>query len=73
LRFRGVISVLPTPFTNDGEVDFHSLQRLIELFIGAGVNGFTALGDTGEVSRLSEDERSSVLEAVTAHVNGRAN
>jgi 4-hydroxy-tetrahydrodipicolinate synthase len=71
LRFRGVFSVLPTPFTKDGDMDIKSLERLIDLFIAAGVNGFTALGVTSEISRLNEYERSSVLEAVTAHVNGR--
>ena len=71
MRFRGVFSVLATPFTTDCEVDIQSLERLIDLFITAGVHGFTALGVTSEVSRLNEQERSSVLEAVAAHVNGR--
>lgn len=71
MRFRGVFSVLPTPFTKNGEVDIKSLEQLIDLFIAAGVNGFTALGVTGEVARLNEQERAHVLEAVTAHVNGR--
>jgi 4-hydroxy-tetrahydrodipicolinate synthase len=72
LKFTGVYSVLPTPFTKDGAVDIASLQRVIDLFIAAGVNGFTALGVTGEVSRLTEKERTTVLTAVTSHVNGRA-
>lgn len=71
MRFRGVFSVLPTPFSKAGEVDVESLRRVIDLFIAAGANGCTALGVTGEVSRLSDQERSRVLEAVTAHVNGR--
>jgi 4-hydroxy-tetrahydrodipicolinate synthase len=69
--FSGVFSVLPTPFGPTGEVDHESLQRVIDLFIEAGINGVTALGVTSEVARLSERERGRVLETVLQHVNGR--
>jgi 4-hydroxy-tetrahydrodipicolinate synthase len=71
LQLEGVYSVLPTPFTTSGDLDEASLQRVIDLFIDAGVNGVTALGVTGEVARLTEDERRRVLDVVVAHVNGR--
>ena len=44
---------------------------MVDLFIGAGVNGVTVLGVTGEVARLDDGERQHVLEVVTSHVNGR--
>jgi 4-hydroxy-tetrahydrodipicolinate synthase len=66
-----VFSVLPTPFDGAGEVDFDSLRRVIDLFIADGVSGFTALGVTGEVARLTDAERDRVLEAVLAAVGGR--
>jgi 4-hydroxy-tetrahydrodipicolinate synthase len=68
---QGVFSVLPTPFLDDGSVDLESMHRVIDLFIKDGVNGLTALGVTGEVARLTDVERQTVLEAVTHHVNGR--
>ncbi len=71
MRLQGVFSVLPTPFTKSGNVDAESLQRVVELFISAGVNGLTALGVTGEVARLSETERDLVLRTVVDHVNSR--
>jgi 4-hydroxy-tetrahydrodipicolinate synthase len=71
MRLGGVFSVLPTPFTPDGDVDPDSLVRVIELFIADGVNGFTALGVTSEVARLTEAERDRVLDAVTTAVAGR--
>jgi 4-hydroxy-tetrahydrodipicolinate synthase len=71
LQLEGVYSVLPTPFTPAGDLDDKSLRRVIDLFIGAGVNGVTALGVTGEVARLTDDERRHVLEVVVEHVNGR--
>ena len=71
LQLSGVFSVLPTPFSSTGEVDIDSLRRVIDLFLGAGINGVTALGVTGEVARLNERERAMVLEAVLGQVNGR--
>jgi 4-hydroxy-tetrahydrodipicolinate synthase len=71
MAFDGVFSVLPTPFTSSGDIDDDSLKRVVDLFIGDGVNGFTALGVTSEVARLTESERDSVLDTVVAQVNGR--
>jgi 4-hydroxy-tetrahydrodipicolinate synthase len=71
MQLEGVYSVLPTPFTPAGDVDEDSLRRVIDLFIGAGVNGVTALGVTGEVARLDDGERRRVLEVVIEHVKGR--
>jgi 4-hydroxy-tetrahydrodipicolinate synthase len=71
LQLEGVYSVLPTPFRTDGDVDEDSLRRVIDLFIQAGVNGVTALGVTGEVARLDDDERRRVLDAVVDQVHGR--
>jgi 4-hydroxy-tetrahydrodipicolinate synthase len=71
MSFGGVFSVLPTPFDPTGELDLGSLARVIDLFLADGVNGFTALGVTSEVARLTEPERDRVLDAVLASVNGR--
>jgi len=71
LKLEGVISVLPTPFTAGGQIDFESLRNIIRLFLEAGVNGFTALGVTSEVSRLPESEKKQIVEVVVSEVNGR--
>jgi 4-hydroxy-tetrahydrodipicolinate synthase len=71
LELKGVYSVLPTPFTQDGSLDLESLRKVVELFIGAGIDGVTALGVTGEVARLTESERMAVLETVIGQVHGR--
>ena len=72
MAFEGVFSVLPTPFRGGGEVDTDSLKRVVDLIVGAGVKGVTALGVTGEVSRLNERERRLVVETVVGQVAGRA-
>jgi 4-hydroxy-tetrahydrodipicolinate synthase len=71
LKLEGVYSLLPTAFTAAGDLDDASLRRVVDLFIGAGVNGVTALGVTGEVARLDDSERRRVLEVVTSQVAGR--
>jgi 4-hydroxy-tetrahydrodipicolinate synthase len=71
MAFDGVFSVLATPFTSSGDIDLDSLKRVVDMFIADGVNGFTALGVTSEVARLTESERDAVLDTVVAQVNGR--
>jgi 4-hydroxy-tetrahydrodipicolinate synthase len=71
MKLEGVYSVLPTPFKESGDLDLESLKRVIDLFIGAGVNGLTALGVTSEVARMNDGERVQVLETVVRHVAGR--
>ena len=69
--FGGVFSVLPTPFGPSGDIDVDSLKRVIDLFLADEVNGFTALGVTSEVARLTDGERDTVLDTIVAHVNRR--
>lgn len=70
-QLEGVYSVLPTPFHDNGDLDMDSMCRVLDLFLQAGVNGVTALGVTGEVARLTDTERRTVLETVIGHVKGR--
>lgn len=71
MPFRGVYSVLPTPFDSTGEVDVSSLRRVVDLYLAAGIDGVTILGVTGEVARLDEKERALVLETVVKHAHGK--
>ncbi len=69
--FRGVFSVLPTPFDSSGDLDLASLGRVVDLYLAGGVNGLTTLGVTSEVARLDDRERCQVLESVVFQANGR--
>ena len=71
MKLEGVYSVLPTPFSTAGDLDLESLKKVVDLFVGAGVSGLTALGVTSEVARMNDAERVRVLETVVRHVNGR--
>jgi 4-hydroxy-tetrahydrodipicolinate synthase len=71
LKLEGVFSVLPTPFSHDNEVDKESLKRIIDLFLEDGVRGFTTLGVTSEVARLTDSEKREIIDVVIHHVSGR--
>ena len=66
-----VVFLLPTPFTSSGDIDLESLRRVVDLFLADEVDGFTALGVTGEVARLTDTERDAVLDSIIAVVDGR--
>jgi 4-hydroxy-tetrahydrodipicolinate synthase len=71
VRFEGVYTVLPTPFTPSGDVDLDSLRRVVDVIVAAGVDGVTALGVTSETVKLTDAERAAVLEASVRAVDGR--
>src|SRR5881227_3368816 len=71
MAFEGVYSIIPTAFTDSGDLDEASQRRVVDLFIDKGANGLTALGVTGEVARLEEHERATVLELVVKQTAGR--
>ncbi|HPU83804.1 MAG TPA: dihydrodipicolinate synthase family protein [Candidatus Latescibacteria bacterium] len=68
---RGIISVLQTPFDDNGDVDTKSLERLVEHAVGAGVNGFLVPAVASEVDTLSAKEREYVVEVVLKVAGGR--
>jgi 4-hydroxy-tetrahydrodipicolinate synthase len=60
--FKGTGVALVTPFLADGQVDYASLEQLIEHCIGGGIDFLVSLGTTGETATLSEKEQSEVLD-----------
>src|SRR4051812_23972953 len=65
----GVYLPLVTPFL-DGEVDHHSLERLLTRYRGSGIAGFVLLGTTGESPVLSGEESDAIVEQVAAVLGG---
>jgi 4-hydroxy-tetrahydrodipicolinate synthase len=58
----GVFTICPTPFTDDLRVDEGSIATLVEFQIAAGVTGLAILGFLGEAHKLSNAERTQVIE-----------
>jgi 4-hydroxy-tetrahydrodipicolinate synthase len=52
----GVFAIAPTPFLPDGAVDEASLDRMVDFYEAAGVNGLTILGIMGEAPKLEPEE-----------------
>ena len=70
-RYRGVFPVVPTTFTDDGELDLASQLRCVDFMIDAGSNGLAILANFSEQFVLSDDERETLTGAILDHVAGR--
>ena len=69
--FTGSAVALVTPFKKNGEVDYPSLDRLIEWQISEGTDAFVICGTTGEASTLTEEEHIDVISHATRTINKR--
>ena len=69
--FTGAMVALITPF-QDGEIDFETLDELIEFQLENSIDGIVPVGTTGESPTLSHDEQKKVMERVVSAVGGHA-
>lgn len=69
--FEGTGVALVTPFTNDNNVDYTALGKIIDNVIDGGVDFLVALGTTAETPTLSKAEKKAILNFVIEHNNGR--
>ncbi len=53
---RGVFVIAVTPFTDDGAIDFDSLDRAVDFYFEAGADGLTILGMMGEAPKVTQAE-----------------
>jgi 4-hydroxy-tetrahydrodipicolinate synthase len=58
----GVYAIAPTPFLDKGEIDYPSIDRLIDFYQNAGVDGVTVLGALGEAPKLTSEEAVTIAE-----------
>jgi len=70
-RYQGVFPVVPTPFTEAGELDLPSQKRCIDFMIDAGSNGLCILANFSEQFVLADDERELLTRTIFEHVAGR--
>ena len=68
---KGSLVALVTPMEEGGEVDYESLEKLIDWHINQGTNGIVSVGTTGESATLDVDEHLEVIKHTVAHVNSR--
>jgi 4-hydroxy-tetrahydrodipicolinate synthase len=68
--FSGSMVALVTPF-KEGNVDWQSLEALIEFHIQSGTHGIVPCGTTGESATLTHQEHDEVIKAVITRVAKR--
>jgi 4-hydroxy-tetrahydrodipicolinate synthase len=68
---KGVYIISVTPFTDDNDIDWKSVDSLVEFYIAKRVSGVTILGMMGEAQKLTETESAAVAKYFIARVAGR--
>ncbi len=68
--WKGTYTALVTPF-RDGQIDWPTVDRLIDRQLDAGIDGIVPCGSTGESAALTGAEHQRLVEAVIRRVDGR--
>jgi 4-hydroxy-tetrahydrodipicolinate synthase len=68
---KGVYTISATPFTDTGDIDWPSVDNLVEFYLQCGVQGLTVLGMMGEAQKLSDEESDEFTRHFLRRVNGR--
>ena len=69
--YRGIWPVVPTPFNEDGTIDFEGQKRVLDCMIDQGSDGLCILANYSEQMVMSDEERKKVTELCFSHVAGR--
>jgi len=70
-QVKGIFSICPTPFDDKEEVDYESIESLVNFKVQTGVNGLAILGFLGELHKLSNSERKAVAKTFLECAQGR--
>ena len=70
-KFSGVWPVAPTPFSEDGAVDYEGLKRVLDCMVDQGADGICILATFSEQFLLSDDEREALTRLSIEHIGGR--
>jgi 4-hydroxy-tetrahydrodipicolinate synthase len=70
-RIKGISAALLTPFNQNGELDFKSLEEHCDFLIEKGINSLYILGTTGESFLMSIEERQRFARKVIDYVSDR--
>jgi dihydrodipicolinate synthase/N-acetylneuraminate lyase len=70
-RYQGLFPVVPTTFTETGELDLASQKRAVDFMIDAGSDGLCILANFSEQFLIGDDERALITRTVLDHVAGR--
>lgn len=69
--YKGVFPIVPTPFTETGDLDIDAQRRVIDCMIDQGSDGICLLANYSEQFALSDGERDVLLDVCMEHNAGR--
>lgn len=70
MHLKGIYPIVPTPFLDQGEIDYSSIERLVEFMEKKKVHGLAILGALGEGHKLTDQERTEVIAKYRALLPG---
>jgi 4-hydroxy-tetrahydrodipicolinate synthase len=70
-KYSGIWPVAPTPFNDDGTVDYDGMKRVIDCMVDQGSDGICILANFSEQFLISDEERRKLTELSLAHMAGR--
>ncbi len=70
-KFYGMWPVAPTPFHENGEVDYEGMERVLDCMVDQKVQGICILANYSEQFLLSDDEREKLTKLCMKKIDGR--
>lgn len=70
LNILGMGVALVTPFTDDKDIDFPALERVVDHVVSNGADFLVVLGTTGETPALSAEEQKTIKEFIREKTAG---
>lgn len=71
MRIIGSWVAIPTPFNDDGTINFDAFKKLIDFHKKHGTDGLLVLGSAGEASMLKKIEKQEIIEFVSKYAKGK--
>lgn len=69
--FEGSAAAVITPMSDDGDIDFSAMERLLDFQLENHTDGIVVNGTTGESAVLSDEEKLGIIEFTIKHIGGR--
>ena len=70
-KYSGIWPVAPTPFNDDGTVDYEGMKRVIDCTVDQGSDGICILANFSEQFLITDEERRLLTEVSLKHMSGR--
>lgn len=70
-NIEGIVPVMLTPFTDQNEIDYKGLEKLIDWYIENGADALFAVCQSSEMLFLTLEERVALSKFVVDYTNGR--